>query len=65
LIRVKAGTYKEVKYVRRKTDMFVDRRVGRAAGAFCQTYVQFSVDDGASPYSLNEKGKIAGTGSAA
>ena len=52
--------------------MFAERLIcswigalGVAAGAFCQTYVQFSVDDGTSPYSLNEKGKIAGTGGAA
>jgi hypothetical protein len=52
--------------------MFAERLIcswigalGVAAGAFCQTYVQSSVDDGTSLYSLNEKGKIAGTGGAA
>jgi hypothetical protein len=33
---------------------------GLAAGAFCQTYVPFSVDGGAFPSSINEKGEIAG-----
>jgi hypothetical protein len=34
---------------------------GLAAGAFCQTYVQFSIDNGTIPGSINEKGAIAGT----
>jgi hypothetical protein len=35
--------------------------LGLAAGAFCQTYVQFSIDGGPFPQSINEKGEIAGT----
>jgi hypothetical protein len=48
--------------------MFAERLIcswigalGLAAGAFCQTYVQFSVDAGTGPSSINEKGEIAGT----
>jgi hypothetical protein len=33
--------------------------LGLAAGAFCQTYVQFSIDGGPSPTSINNKGEIA------
>jgi hypothetical protein len=32
-----------------------------AAGAFCQTYVQISVDASTSPMSINKKGEIAGS----
>jgi hypothetical protein len=35
--------------------------LGLAAGAFCQTYDQFSVDKDTIPGSINEKGEIAGT----
>jgi len=31
-----------------------------AAGAFCQSYVPISVDQGTQANSINEKGKIAG-----
>jgi hypothetical protein len=34
---------------------------GLAAGAFCQTYVQFSIDRGIIQTSINKKGQIAGT----
>ena len=47
--------------------MFAERLVcswigafGLAAGAFCQTYVQISVDRSLIPESINEKGEIAG-----
>ena len=33
--------------------------LGLAAGAFCQTYVQFSIDGGPIPRSINEKGEIS------
>src|SRR6516225_4659584 len=35
--------------------------LGLAAGAFCQTYDQFSVEKDTIPGSINEKGEIAGT----
>ena len=48
--------------------MFAERLIcswigafGLAAGAFCQTYVQFSIDAGPIPGSINQKGEIAGT----
>jgi hypothetical protein len=48
--------------------MFAERLVcswigafGFAAGAFCQTYAQFSVGSATSPNSINEKGGIAGS----
>jgi hypothetical protein len=43
--------------------MFAARLIcalGLAAGAFCQTYVQFSVDQSTFPQSINENGEIAG-----
>ena len=47
--------------------MFAERLIclwigafGLAAGAFCQTYIQFSIDAGPIPGSINEKGEIAG-----
>jgi uncharacterized membrane protein len=47
--------------------MFAERLIcswivalGLAAGAFCQTDVDFSIDGGATPTSINEKGEIAG-----
>jgi len=48
--------------------MFAERLIcswigafGLAAGAFCQTYVQFSIDAGPIPGSINQNGEIAGT----
>jgi hypothetical protein len=35
--------------------------LGLAVGAFCQTYVQFSIDGGPFSTSINEKGEIAGS----
>jgi hypothetical protein len=47
--------------------MFAERLIcswigalGLVTGAFCQTYVQISVDGGTFPSSVNEKGEIAG-----
>ena len=47
--------------------MFAERPIcswvgalGLAAGAFCQTYVTFSVDGGTVPNSLNERGAVTG-----
>src|SRR5215469_7541504 len=48
--------------------MFAERLIcscigalGLAACAFCQTYVQFSIDAGPIPGSINQKGEIAGS----